>query len=328
MKNIIPLFIVAIVSSALSAQKVPLKSVVEHFTNTKCSVCASRNPGFIANKNRFPSLFYISIHPSAPYVSCVLSQQNTIVNDQRTNFYGVYGATPRLVINSHVINSSYDYSDSNLLKPYLLLQSSFDIQMRITRTKMDSMTYQVGIYKVDTSSIDSAYLFSGNIEDTVFINGGNGEPRHYNVVRYAVLEKVKLPSLLNDSIIIKKSVKLNSIWDEKRISSFAILQSTISKELIQTGSTGILPKFSGGSSQILISSKLSQNCFYPNPASSVIHMEGKELLTSIYDVLGQQVIVSTDTDIDVSSLSIGVYQIAIKNKEGEILARERLVVQR
>ena len=31
--------------------QVPKKVIVEHFTNTLCSVCASRNPGFYSNLN-------------------------------------------------------------------------------------------------------------------------------------------------------------------------------------------------------------------------------------------------------------------------------------
>ena len=66
MKKFISIFSILIINLNIHAQKVPLNSIVEHFTNTKCSVCGSRNPGFLTNKNRFPSLSYISIHPSAP----------------------------------------------------------------------------------------------------------------------------------------------------------------------------------------------------------------------------------------------------------------------
>ena len=61
-------------------------------------------------------------------------------------------------------------------------------------------------------------LFSGNIEDTVFLNGGNGESIHLNVLRYGIQENVTLPSVISDSMIITKSVKINSNWDEKSLS--------------------------------------------------------------------------------------------------------------
>ena len=321
MKNLIPFCIAVLISIALPAQKVPLKSILEHFTNTKCSVCASRNPGLISNINKFPSLSYISIHPSAPYSGCILSLQNTSTNDQRTNFYGVYGSTPRIVINAKAIVNSIDYSDSNVLKPYLNLQSSFDIKMKITRIKTDSMTYQIAIYKVDTSSLDSANLFSGNIEDTVFVNGGNGEARHYHVLRYGVQEILKLPSNMNDSIVIKKSVKLNSIWDEKRISSFAILQSISSNLLIQTGMTGLLPKFSSGSSSIQLSTNSTKISVYPNPANSYLVVNSEEplnyLIFDIQGVLKLKGRLELNERINIQSLVDGFYILKVEGGKSE-----------
>ncbi|HTN16524.1 MAG TPA: hypothetical protein VL092_02510, partial [Chitinophagaceae bacterium] len=75
--------------------QVPLNSVVTHFTNTKCSVCASRNPGFHKNTAAHAEVTLLSVHPSSPYAACVLSKQNTVDNDALTKKWGVYGATPR-----------------------------------------------------------------------------------------------------------------------------------------------------------------------------------------------------------------------------------------
>src|SRR6185436_4956285 len=86
--------------------QVPKKTVVEHFTNTKCSVCAARNPGFNANLNHQANVIRLAIHPSSPYSGCLLYNQNATDNDARTNYYGVYGGTPRLVINGNVVPNS------------------------------------------------------------------------------------------------------------------------------------------------------------------------------------------------------------------------------
>jgi hypothetical protein len=44
--------------------EVPKKIVVEHFTNSRCSVCASRNPGFYANYNTSNSgdMIHLTVH--------------------------------------------------------------------------------------------------------------------------------------------------------------------------------------------------------------------------------------------------------------------------
>lgn len=115
-------------SSQLFSQ-VPGNILVEHFTNTKCSVCASRNPGFQANLNAHPAVKLLSIHPSAPYSTCLLSQQNTADNDARTNYYGVYGGTPRLVINGTVISASVNYGAASVFTPFENLTKSFQINL-------------------------------------------------------------------------------------------------------------------------------------------------------------------------------------------------------
>src|SRR5580765_1346486 len=94
-----------------SAQPVPRTTVVEHFTNTFCSVCASRNPGFYSNLAAFPDVLHISIYPSAPYPACPFNQMNKAEQDARANYYGVLGATPRLVINGTPISANTQYTD-------------------------------------------------------------------------------------------------------------------------------------------------------------------------------------------------------------------------
>ena len=93
----------------LAFSQVPKKAVVEHFTNTNCSVCASRNPGFYTNLNMQTGVLNLAVHPSSPYPNCLLYQQNATANDARTNYYGIYGSTPRLVINGNVISSAANY---------------------------------------------------------------------------------------------------------------------------------------------------------------------------------------------------------------------------
>ena len=69
--------------------------VVEHFTNTKCGICASKNPAFYDVLNDYPNVLHIAYHPSSPYSTCAFSMHNHAENDARANYYGVYGPTPQ-----------------------------------------------------------------------------------------------------------------------------------------------------------------------------------------------------------------------------------------
>ena len=127
--------IATLTSIQLVFSQVPKKVVVEHFTNTNCSICASRNPGFYTNLHNQTGILHLAVHPSSPYPNCLLYQQNGTANDARTNYYGIYGSTPRLVINGNVISGGTNYSSSSIFTPYLGLTSPASI--RIIQEKLN-----------------------------------------------------------------------------------------------------------------------------------------------------------------------------------------------
>ncbi len=316
MKVLLLYVCLAVLTVTAYSQQLPLISVVEHFTNTRCSICQNRNPGFNSNVSEHPDILRLSIHPSAPYSSCILSQQNTVANDARTNYYGIYGGTPRLVINGNVISPSADYAESTLFDPYQNLYSSFAVTMLVNRTGVDSLNYQVVIKKVDDSSISNAILFSGNAEDTVFVNGGNGELEHYNVVRYAVQENITLPTLVGDSILINKNVWINTIWNADRISAFALLQNMSDMKLIQSGKSALLSSIVLGLNDT--KEKLALN-FFPNPATDLIYINEEENYTyQITNSLGQVIQsgnTSKDNPISIEKITSGIYYITFSNSK-------------
>jgi len=112
------LSLVALLSFTYSEAQISQKVIAEHFTNTKCSVCASRNPGLIQNFVSNPDVLHISIHPSSPYATCIFNQHNKTENDDRTKYYGLYGSTPRLAINGNVQASSVNFGSSTLFTSY------------------------------------------------------------------------------------------------------------------------------------------------------------------------------------------------------------------
>jgi hypothetical protein len=60
-------------------------ALVEHFTNTLCSTCASTNPSFFTTNQveTNPDLHHISYHWQVPYVNCVYYQANPLPQSER-----------------------------------------------------------------------------------------------------------------------------------------------------------------------------------------------------------------------------------------------------
>jgi hypothetical protein len=163
MKKILLLLLVPYLFHGISvaAQPVPRTSVVEHFTNTYCSVCASRNPGFYGNLAAFPQVLHIAYYPSSPYAACPFNQMNRPENDARTRFYGIYGSTPRLVINGSEVPSGTPYTDPAIFTSGLGQTSDFSLRIVIRRSSASAGEANIIIKKVAPNALDSLTLQRG-----------------------------------------------------------------------------------------------------------------------------------------------------------------------
>ncbi len=314
--NKLSLFIAsAFLQIAFVQAQVAKKIIVEHFTNTKCSICASRNPGFHANLNTNPAIQSISIHPSSPYSTCYLSQQNTAQNDARTNYYGVYGGTPRLIINGSIIPTSQNYASAAMFSPFIS-QSNFTISIKQYAVGADSIRSEISIKRIAMGTpTGTASLFAGLVEDTVFGNGGNGEAAHYNVLRRTLFtpqgQIVTLPVNVNDSIIFNKTENFNSIWNTSRMRTVAILQEEISKQVIQSelSTTAQI----GATTLIRSNTAYDDISIFPNPASQYLTVHSSNQKVFNYELsnqFGQAILngkISNQQRINISALSDGIY---------------------
>lgn len=294
----------------------PKKVLVEHFTNTKCSICASRNPGFYSNLNINPNVLHIAFHPSSPYSTCVLNNYNVSENDSRTNYYGIYGSTPRLVINGVVISGNADYSNSGIFTPYSGQNSDFSLTLKQTKIGTDSIQINISIKKLKSVSIATATLFAGIFEDTIFYAAPNGETKHFDVFRnsYSGAQGtvIAIPTNIGDSTIYTKTIKLNSTVNVNRIYSLAILQNSTTKEMLQAEKTATLgnPNANG-----INNNQISSSLFklYPNPVSTQLFIESQSneiVQLIIYNALGKEIQnhnFSNSLTLNVSTLPKGMY---------------------
>jgi hypothetical protein len=226
-----------------------------------------------------------------------------------------------LVINGDAIPSSANYSSASLFTPYQGLTSSFSLKITQTLAGTDSMQSTVIIKKVAASALTNASLFIGLTEDTVFVNGGNGEPKHYNVLRKSVSTSsgiaVVLPSALNDSVVVPRTSYINPIWNKNRMHTMSILQETGTKDVIQSGKSAVLSSTTG----ILNLSADETVTVYPNPASDLLNVnisENTSLAFEIFDVSGKIVkngTLESKASINVASLENGIYALRVYNSK-------------
>jgi Secretion system C-terminal sorting domain len=324
MKKItLSLLLVLSINTILSAQ-VSKKIIVEHFTNTKCGICASRNPGFYTNFNNQSNALHLSVHPSAPYPNCLLYQQNATENDARTNYYSIYGSTPRLVINGNVIPASTNYGNASIFTPYQSLTTPASLRIEQEKYGTDSIRTTVIVKTESAHSFGALSLFVCLAEDTVFYSGGNGETIHRDVFRKALSPVVginlNLPQMIGDSLVYSFLTLNNPLWNFSRIYSMALLQESGSKNLVQA--EAVPASYNSVTTGLFENNAAFTVKLNPNPASSTITLETQSFPAnfSIIDIEGriilQEIINQEKHYIDIAALSPGIYFIQLQNQNG------------
>lgn len=306
-------FLVLIITNIGKAQ-IPKRSIVEHITNTRCSVCANTNPKFFNYYQTQTEFSHISYHPSSPYSSCVLNKHNVGENDDRVKFYNAYGSTPKFIINGNVLPTSSNYSSASTYQPYLTDSTEVDVRISslLYNTANDSIIVKATVKSIAQNNLGQLQLFIALAEDTVFYNAPNGENIHQNVFRKAFTsvegESISPPQV-NDSITYRFSIALNAEWDVERINVFAILQEAQSKNLVQSHKT----------TELMIDGVISNNdtndsksfSVFPNPVNQTLYFNGNLVgkLIKIYSIEGklmkEQIL--RNSSIDVSELKPGIY---------------------
>jgi hypothetical protein len=238
MKNVFTSLLLFFAVSIIA--QVPKNVVVEHFTNSRCSTCASRNPGFFTNLNNQPNVIHLAIHPSSPYSNCIFSQHNPIENDARTNYYGIFGGTPRIVVQGAAIPAATNYGTASIFTSQAGQMSPFTVRTDLT-VSGGQVTVSVVVKTEATHNFTDLKLFAAIAEDTIFYNAPNGENEHFNVFRKSVFEtngKTIQPSMtVGDSVVFTQTLTFDNTWNMNRLESIAILQEVGNKAVVQAATS-------------------------------------------------------------------------------------------
>lgn len=259
-------------TNEILAQDVPKNIIVEHFTNTRCSVCASRNPGFYTALNQNPNVIHIAFHPSAPYSTCLFSTQNKIQNDARTKYYGIFGSTPRFVING--VEKSGQATSSTVYNEFKNQTTPVDLQVKVAKAGTD-IEVSFGINIKSNNTIGSVNYLVALVEDSVFYNAPNGEKIHRDVFRKSfsneALPSFMIPQNAGNQYNFRSVIKTETFWDLSRIYAVVILMDS-NKEVVQVAKSPLYnPNIVSSTDQQL---ELVQNVnIYPNPVTSELYIQ-------------------------------------------------------
>ena len=311
--------------SAMMAQSTKKFVLLEHFTNSKCSICAGSNPAITKTYDKFPDyVHHISFHPSVPYSTCQFYQLNTIHNDARAAVYGVQG-TPLLYLNGKPVSAAG-------LDAALVAEKNKKCVVRLDFTETTTATQvKLDYHAVTTdqpADIFKTYRFYvAAVEKLNTTKTPNGESVHRDVF-YKFLGNTNTPEKGISYVLGNKGndafVK-NIIFDVpagKKGSDFYFLMWIQDGATLEVLTSGTKVDKTAGVQDVITDAKFEA---YPNPATSeliidLLNIEANPNLIEVYDVLGNTIISSSATKdvqkLDVSSFATGIYFVKVYTDNG------------
>jgi len=311
-------FIFILLTGLTSMAQVEQTVIVEHFTNTKCSTCASRNPALFDLLDDYPQVLHIAYHPSSPYSSCIFSQHNPIENDARTNFYGIYGGTPRVVLQGDVIGFQSPILNAGQIEAALGKTSDYMVSVSQDQTDNNEVSVQLVVKRVSGTSSGSPLIFANIAEKEINYEAPNGEDLHHNVFRKLLIDENFNIANVGDSVVFSENYTIHNDWEADELFITVIIQDESTNAILQSAASD---KLNTGSSFINDNEILSlDGALYPNPATDVIHLSSSLqqnfVKADYYAVTGNLVKSFTNPQsMNISDLPEGIYMAVLTDAQ-------------
>jgi len=292
--------------------------VVEHFTNTLCGNCASRNPAFYSLLSNYDNVIHISYHPSAPYPSCVLHQHNAFENDNRADFYGAFGGTPTAVVQGNWIGFQNPILTAAQLDSYLGKTSDYKISVYQEQIDAEMVHVSIIVKRVSTAMNKPTKLYAIIAEKQLNYAAPNGENVHHEVFRKVLINQIFDLANAGDSIVLNTSYTLHNDWSADEMIVTAMVQDSETRAVLQANESS---RLGDGTASILDQEILSlDGVLYPNPVKDVIHISGSTNETFVradfYAMTGTKVKSFTNPEeMNVSDLPKGIYMAVLIDEQ-------------
>jgi hypothetical protein len=313
------LFLGASIFAQSGAKKYVL---IEHFTNSRCSVCASKNPAFyslIGQAQYADDVHHISVHPMFPYPQCVFYQANTTENSAWVGLYPGVQGTPSIAINGTLQNPSTPILTEAKLQTYLNQNSPLALQVtesgpnnaRMANIKAKALgEIPTGNYK----------LFVAIAEKTINMQTPNNETVHHDVFRKmltAVSGDAFSAPANGETLEFNFEYSIPNGWNANEIYVLAFVKEVDTKQVLNSG-TRFDPVLSGTGEAAPENVRIS-----PNPVAGFAWVELSDDVAQSVEVFasnGQRVSVSFENQgnalsIPTTSLAPGIYFVKIAGEQ-------------
>lgn len=328
MKKILVFALLFAAASVASGQVTAKKYLlIEHFTNTKCSVCGSKNPAFynLINQAQYADdVHHVSVHPMFPYPSCALYQANTTENSAWTGLYPISG-TPSIVLNGTVQSPSTPLLSESKLQTYL--NQTSPLHLKVTETGPDNARQvKVRVKALGDLPTGNYKLFVAIVEKKVNLAGGNGETVHHNVFRKmltAVQGNDFTVPALGQTADYDFNYSVAGTWDPNEVYVLAFIKEVDTKTVVNSG-TRFDPVLTDVQESVTTPITL-----FPNPVADFTSLDlsfDRVQTLELFALNGKKITAEFQTqgslvNISTAKLPAGVYLVKITGDNGVYIGK-------
>lgn len=281
------------------SQSVPRYVLVEHFTNTWCPICASRNPALNDLLEKYAqNVHRVSIHPPYPYSGCPLYQFNKTENQDRANFYNIFGS-PTVVLNGGNPLGGTPLVSEEVLKKEI--QKTSPLAVVVTESN-----------KVVTVTLRPTSAIPGSLRLVVLLaernlrfTASNGELDHYDVMRKFLTpvtgQEITIPDTKEQKFTFTYTDQNG--WKPEEMYALAFVQDATTREVINSGS-----RFDALTTSLKVSNAVETLKLYPSIASDQVYVDLPVNVAAGWDIInaqGQIVLKGFTSGQNIQSLYIG-----------------------
>jgi hypothetical protein len=301
---------------SIGAQNVKKYVLLEHFTNTRCGICAGSNPAFFtainveANKN----VHHVSIHSSTPYNDCKFYVANKTEQDARADFYVLPG-TPRVSVNGAALANVSNIT-ANSIQTFAVETSPLSVL--VTETTGTNRTATIKLKTVGSLPTGTHKLNVAIVEKKVDYAGPNGETVHHNVFRKWLNNADVTLGALNGEITSTYNYTIDASWNAANIYVLAFVQNNTTKAVLNSGTRFDV---TSATDEPSVDAQVSVS---PNPTKEKIFLSFDKITPqylTVSNAVGQLIervnaLNSTGYELNMNNYPSGIYFIKLKSVEG------------
>jgi hypothetical protein len=298
-------------------------ALLEHFTNTLCSTCASQNPGLFStiSVETNPDLHHISYHWQVPYATCIYYQTNPAPQTERANYYNIPGS-PRVTLNGA------GHTGTAYITPPIIqaAATTSPISIKVSETVGtigSSRTVTVKIKSVGSVPLGNHKLYVAVVEKKTNYASPNGETVHYNVFRKFLSNSSGNDITLTTNEQAQFFDYIPDLGTSAQLYVVAWVQNATTKEVLNSGT-----RFDGVTAinDLLVDHQITVS---PNPTPEKTRISFDKLTPqylTVQTITGQvlenvKLTNATTYELNLGQYAAGVYLVKIKSEEGVAVKR-------